>query len=514
MPIDRSNRAAAIAALGGPENARLVIREATPDVPLDRESWPPRYQKEAAICVLALCALEDNGRALLRQFRAWVCANVDPADGQVQQLAEIDRLLSESPAAEPAEAAASQNGHEEQQDARPGPNGEGAGSSPAVATTSPNGDAEEQLQAVTAERDELRKRSVASMPMLERLREELGDDLGSGGGFVAVLNGIEDLRAQRDAAIAAQNDAGADEIRAAILRDVAELPDRTSPDDWPEAMVVTDAELGTIIDKHVGQMVAELRTLRSKLAEAEKQQPKPVDPVPNSTTPMGGHGDPQADRTSLGQSAGGRIAATSPPPSVATSLAQTSDQGETAGSTPASGTNSQDAWLAKAEKLAVDWKVAGFVNCEAEWESLMAHLRAGPPAADSKPNGGYEVLDRLLREAADAHYLCGEWHDPSDGDFNDLHRIAEAADAEIRRFVCAATTPDSSGSARLFHVQDGDRPMYVVARDWSAALDAWWRVIRAENEGVDDLEEPDGISMVARADELLIDGLALGKVRP
>jgi L-aminopeptidase/D-esterase-like protein len=32
-----------------------------------------------------------------------------------------------------------------------------------------------------------------------------------------------------------------------IVRDVAELPDRTSPDDWPEAMIVTATELRQII---------------------------------------------------------------------------------------------------------------------------------------------------------------------------------------------------------------------------------------------------------------------------
>ncbi len=32
-----------------------------------------------------------------------------------------------------------------------------------------------------------------------------------------------------------------------IVREVAELPDRTSPDDWPEAMLVTADEIGTII---------------------------------------------------------------------------------------------------------------------------------------------------------------------------------------------------------------------------------------------------------------------------
>lgn len=32
-----------------------------------------------------------------------------------------------------------------------------------------------------------------------------------------------------------------------IIRDVAELPDRTSPEDWPEAMLVTADELRTIL---------------------------------------------------------------------------------------------------------------------------------------------------------------------------------------------------------------------------------------------------------------------------
>jgi hypothetical protein len=35
-----------------------------------------------------------------------------------------------------------------------------------------------------------------------------------------------------------------------VIRDVQELPDRTSPDDWPEAMLVTAAELRDIIERH------------------------------------------------------------------------------------------------------------------------------------------------------------------------------------------------------------------------------------------------------------------------
>ena len=36
-----------------------------------------------------------------------------------------------------------------------------------------------------------------------------------------------------------------------ICRDVAELPDRTSPDDWPEAMLVTAEELHLIVTDHL-----------------------------------------------------------------------------------------------------------------------------------------------------------------------------------------------------------------------------------------------------------------------
>lgn len=34
---------------------------------------------------------------------------------------------------------------------------------------------------------------------------------------------------------------------ASIVNDVAELPDRTSPDDWPDAMLVTADELRNIM---------------------------------------------------------------------------------------------------------------------------------------------------------------------------------------------------------------------------------------------------------------------------
>jgi hypothetical protein len=42
-------------------------------------------------------------------------------------------------------------------------------------------------------------------------------------------------------------DARRENIVVAILRDVAELPDRTSPADWPDAMLVTTDELRAIL---------------------------------------------------------------------------------------------------------------------------------------------------------------------------------------------------------------------------------------------------------------------------
>lgn len=38
-----------------------------------------------------------------------------------------------------------------------------------------------------------------------------------------------------------------------VIRDVAELPDRTSPEDWPEAMLVTADELRMILERHAGR---------------------------------------------------------------------------------------------------------------------------------------------------------------------------------------------------------------------------------------------------------------------
>lgn len=44
---------------------------------------------------------------------------------------------------------------------------------------------------------------------------------------------------------------GLEEVSALIVRDVAELPDRTSPQDWPEAMLVTPEELRAILSRRL-----------------------------------------------------------------------------------------------------------------------------------------------------------------------------------------------------------------------------------------------------------------------
>lgn len=52
---------------------------------------------------------------------------------------------------------------------------------------------------------------------------------------------------RRPAAVASYMARKREEIIVGVLRDVAELPDRTSPDDWPEAMLVTADELRAIL---------------------------------------------------------------------------------------------------------------------------------------------------------------------------------------------------------------------------------------------------------------------------
>lgn len=65
----------------------------------------------------------------------------------------------------------------------------------------------------------------------------------------------------------ANDDVSPEEIRsdnlverlvADIIRDVVELPDRDSPDDWPDAMLVTSEELGLIVQRNLSDRIEQL----------------------------------------------------------------------------------------------------------------------------------------------------------------------------------------------------------------------------------------------------------------
>jgi len=60
----------------------------------------------------------------------------------------------------------------------------------------------------------------------------------------------------------------------------------------------------------------------------------------------------------------------------------------------------------------------------------------------------------------------------------------------------------------LFHVQDSDRPLFVVAKDWHDAYEQWREQIIHENDG--DVSDPQGIQHICDNDELLIYGVLHG----
>ena len=59
---------------------------------------------------------------------------------------------------------------------------------------------------------------------------------------------------------------------------------------------------------------------------------------------------------------------------------------------------------------------------------------------------------------------------------------------------------------KLFHVQDSDRPMYVVAFTYDDALSKWRRFVAREDDcGEGEIVPPDGIAFIAESDDLLIE---------
>lgn len=55
----------------------------------------------------------------------------------------------------------------------------------------------------------------------------------------------------------------------------------------------------------------------------------------------------------------------------------------------------------------------------------------------------------------------------------------------------------------LFHVQDDDRPAYVVADDFTEAIEKWRHAVAADNDG--ECFGPDGVSMICDDNELIVD---------
>lgn len=55
----------------------------------------------------------------------------------------------------------------------------------------------------------------------------------------------------------------------------------------------------------------------------------------------------------------------------------------------------------------------------------------------------------------------------------------------------------------LFQVQDGDRPMWVIARDFPEALIKWQKKIHKENPDQPNAIPPQGVAFVCENDELI-----------
>ncbi len=64
----------------------------------------------------------------------------------------------------------------------------------------------------------------------------------------------------------------ADETATAVVRRVAGLGDRNSPDDWPEAMLVTGKELHLIVSSELAEddLLSRVRTLEEAMRKAVK----------------------------------------------------------------------------------------------------------------------------------------------------------------------------------------------------------------------------------------------------
>ena len=58
--------------------------------------------------------------------------------------------------------------------------------------------------------------------------------------------------------------------------------------------------------------------------------------------------------------------------------------------------------------------------------------------------------------------------------------------------------------SNLYHVQDADRPMWVIAPNWNAALTKWKEAVATETEqNPNEVSEPQGIQLVCESNDLI-----------
>ena len=59
----------------------------------------------------------------------------------------------------------------------------------------------------------------------------------------------------------------------------------------------------------------------------------------------------------------------------------------------------------------------------------------------------------------------------------------------------------------LYMVQDNERPLYVVGKDYGQAEYIWRKIIAKENDlKIDEVESPNGISFICEDTDLVLNG--------
>ena len=56
----------------------------------------------------------------------------------------------------------------------------------------------------------------------------------------------------------------------------------------------------------------------------------------------------------------------------------------------------------------------------------------------------------------------------------------------------------------LFHIQDDDRPLYVVAHDYNQAVAKWQKIVKDENDDIEEPILPKAVALIADDHDLVI----------